>query len=231
VVLAAIYVPELPIFQTPQKRAERSAMKREGDKLQVLAKDPTKRKGDKNADIERRILQQMQHLGKDMKRGQVSKKQAMLRMDRLTKEVKQQQQQLALANSPKSLDRAAEQMKHSAAEMKKQGSPDSSKALGDMAKSLEKRDLETAARQLKQLAEKLQSGKMSEAEAKAAAEMLGEMAEALQGTDLDEVAKQLNQAAQPLKQLAQMPPGPQRDAAMQQLMQQAGQSCSAAGGT
>jgi hypothetical protein len=229
--LAVIYVPELPIFQSPQKRAEQVAMKREGDRLEALAKDATKRKGGRNADVERRVLQQMARLGKDMKRGQVSKKQAMLKMDRLTKDVKQQQQQLALANSPKPLDRAAEQMKQSADAMKKQGDRDSAKALGEMAKSLEKKDLEAAAQQLKQLAEKLQSGKMSEAEAKAAAEMLSKMAAAMKGTDLDQAAKQLEQAAEPLKKLAQMPPGPQRDQALQQLMQQAGQCCNAAGGT
>jgi hypothetical protein len=231
VLLAAIYLPELAIFQGPQKVAERAALGREGEKLQALAKDPTRRRADRSADIERRVLQQMHNLGKDMKRGQVSKKQAMLRMDRLTRDIQKQQQQLALANSPKSLDRAAEQMKQSADAMKQQGNGDAAKALAEMAKSLEKKDLEAAAQQLKQLAEKLQSGKMSEAEAKAAAETLSKMAAAMKGTELDQAAKQLEQAAQPLKQIAQMPPGAQKQAALQQLMQQAAQSTSKAGGT
>ena len=57
--LAVLYLPEMSIFQSPQKRAERAAMKREGERLQTLAKDATKRKGDRDADIERRVLQQM----------------------------------------------------------------------------------------------------------------------------------------------------------------------------
>jgi hypothetical protein len=100
-----------------------------------------------------------------------------------------------------------------------------------MANSLEKKDLEAAARQLKQLAEKLQSGKMSEAEAKAAAETLSRMAAAMKGTELDQAAKQLERAAQPLKQIAQLPPGTQKEAALQKLMQQAAPSTHAAGGT
>lgn len=231
VLLAAIYVPELALFQTPQKRAERAALGREGTKLQALTKEPSRRSADRGAEIERRILQQMHNLGKDMKRGQVSKKQAMLRMDRLTREIQQEQRQLALANAPKPLDRAAEQMKQSADAMKRQGNGDAAKALDEMAKALQEKNLEAAAQQLKQLAEKLQSGKMSEAEAKQAAEALSKMAAAMKGTELDEAATQLEQAAKPLQQLAQMPPGAQKEQALQQLMQQAAKSTEAAGGT
>jgi hypothetical protein len=229
--LALIYIPELPIFQSPRERAERAALQREGEKLQSMAKDPTRRKGESNAEIERRILEQMHHLGREMKRGQATKKQAMLKVDRLTKEIRQEQQKLARAGSPITLDRVAERLQDANEAMKKQGNPDAAKALGEMAGSLEKRDLEAAAQQLKQLAEKLQSGKMSEAEAKAAADALSKMAAAMEGSDLDEAAKQLEQAAEPLKQIAALPQGAERQQALQELMQKAAASCSAAGGT
>jgi hypothetical protein len=231
VLLGAVYLPELAVFQGPRERAEREAMKREGAKIEALAKDPARQRAQSNAEIERRVLQQMQALGRDMKRGQTTKKQAMLRMERLSKELKQAQQQLAVANSPKSLDRSSEQMKQAADASLKRGDQPTARSLDEMAKALQNRDLEAAATQLKQLAEKLQSGKMSEAEIKAAAEALSQMAAAMKGSELDAAAKQLEQAAQPLKQLAQMPPGPEKSQALQQLLQQAAQGCNAAGGT
>src|SRR5207249_3413607 len=49
--LALLYLPSLPFLQSPQKRAERAAMRREGVRIQALAKEHPRRLGDRNADI------------------------------------------------------------------------------------------------------------------------------------------------------------------------------------
>jgi hypothetical protein len=226
-----VFVPELSVFQSPKVRAEKTAMKKEGERIEKLAKDYKKRSAQKNADITKRIAANMQALGKEMRRGRISKKQAMLKMGRLTKEMKEAQRQLAVANTPRSLEQAADKLKKSAENAQRQGAnPAAAKMMADMANALEKKDFEAAAKQLQQLADRLQKGEMKPEEAKAAADALSKMAEAMKGTQLDAASKQMQEAAKKLAEASKMS-GPQMQQAMKQAMQQAGQQCAQAGGT
>jgi hypothetical protein len=226
-----VFVPELSVFQSPKVRAEKTAMKKEGERIEKLAKDYKKRSAQKNADITKRIAANMQALGKEMRRGRISKKQAMLKMGRLTKEMKEAQRQLAVANTPRSLEQAADKLKKSAENAQRQGAnPAAAKMMADMANALEKKDFEAAAKQLQQLADRLQKGEMKPEEAKAAADALSKMAEAMKGTQLDAASKQMQEAAKKLAEGSKMS-GPQMQQAMKQAMQQAGQQCAQAGGT
>src|SRR5438094_2716560 len=49
--LGLVFVPELSIFQSPKVRAEKTALKKEGERIEKLAKDYRKRDAQKNADI------------------------------------------------------------------------------------------------------------------------------------------------------------------------------------
>ncbi len=232
VVLAGlIFVPELSVFQSPRVRADKAAMKQEGEKIEKLAKDYRKREAHPNSDIAKRIAANMQALGKEMRRGRVSKKQAMLRMSRLSKEMRDAQRQVATANTPRSLDQAAQDLKKAADRAQRQGSsPESAKMMADMARALGNKDYDAAARTLQQLAKKLESGEMKPEEAKAAANALAKMAAAMKGTSLDAAAKQTQEAAQRLAAAAKSAaPGVKQ--AMREAMRQAAKSTAQAGGT
>jgi hypothetical protein len=229
--LGLVFLPELAVFQSPKVKAEKTAIKKEGERIEKLAKEYRKREIHKNSEITKRIAANMQALGKEMRRGRVGKKESMLRMSRLTKEMRDAQRQVAMAGMPRSLDQAAQDLKKASEAAERRGAnPLSAKMMSDMARALENKDYEGAAQTLQQLAEKLQSGQMKPDEAKAAAEALAKMAEAMKDTPLDTASKQLEEAAKRLAEASKMT-SPQMQEAMRQAMNQAGQSCAQAGGT
>jgi hypothetical protein len=228
---ALVFLPELSVFQTPKVRAEKAAIKKEGERIEKLAKDYKKRDVQRNSEIAKRIAANMQALGQEMRRGRISKKQAMLRMGRLTKELKDAQRQVAMANMPRSLDQAALDMKKASENALRRGAnPGGAKMMADMARALENKDFQGAAQLLQQLAQKLENGELKPEEAKAAADALSKMAAAMKGTSLDAAGRQMQEAAKRLAAAAKMT-APQMRQAMRQMMQQAGQSCAQAGGT
>jgi hypothetical protein len=229
--LALLFVPELSLFQSPTVRAQKAAIRKEGVRVEQLAKDYRKRDVARNSQIAKRIAANMQALGEEMRHGHLSKKQAMVRMAHLTKEMRDAQRQMALANTPRSLDQAADQLHQAAQAAPRQGMPpEAAKMMAAMAGALDKKDYQAAAQLLQQLAEKLQNGTMKPEEAKAAAAALSQMASALKGTSLDAAAKQMQTAAKQLAAASKLS-GPQMKQAMKMAMQQAGKSCAQAGGT
>ena len=106
----------------------------------------------------------------------------MVELNALTDALKDRQKQLG---SPEQVKRQLKQLK----EMGSQGPAD------QLVKDLAKGDFKKAADQLKQLQEKLASGKMSESEKKALKEQLGEMAKKLSDlANLEQRKKQLEEA-------------------------------------
>ena len=228
---ALVFVPELSVFQSPRVRAEKAAIRKQGEQIEKLAKDYKKRDLERNSQIAKRIAANMQALGQEMRRGRISKKQAMLRMGRLTKEMKDAQRQMAMANMPRSLDQAALDMKKASENALRRGAnPGGAKMMADMARALENKDFQGAAQLLQQLAQKLENGELKPEEARAAADALSKMAAAMKGTSLDAAGRQMQEAAKRLAAAAKMT-APQMKQAMRQMMQQAGQSCAQAGGT
>ena len=111
-----------------------------------------------------------------------AKDKLMVELNALTDALKERQKQLG---SPEQVNRQLQQLK----EMASQGPAD------QFAKDLARGDFKKAAEQLKKLQEKLQSGKMSEAEKKALKEQLGEMAKKLNElANLEQRKKQLEEA-------------------------------------
>jgi hypothetical protein len=228
---ALVFLPELSVFQSPKVRAEKTAIKKEGEQIEKLAKDYKKHDLERNSQIAKRIAANMQALGQEMRRGRINKKQALLRMGRLTKELKDAQRQVAMANTPRSLDQAALDMKKASENALRRGAnPGGAKMMADMARALENKDFQGAAQLLQQLAQKLENGELKPEEAKAAADALSKMAAAMKGTSLDAAGQQMQEAAKRLAAAAKMT-APQMKQAMRQMMQQAGQSCAQAGGT
>ena len=110
------------------------------------------------------------------------KDKALMALNKLTESLKERQKQLG---SPEQVNRQLQQLK----DMSSGGPAD------DFAKALAKGDFDKAAKELKEIKEKLASGKMSEKEKEALKQQVGEMAQQLQKlANLDQRKKQLDEA-------------------------------------
>ena len=99
VILAiAIFVPQMPMVQSKTRKQEVRVMKQEGVKLQKIAKDVRKQTAGKHAELQK-LANKLDMLGKKMETGRMTRKQAMLKTRKLSKEIKEQQDLLAKQNS------------------------------------------------------------------------------------------------------------------------------------
>jgi len=257
VLAAAVFLPDLPLFQSLQDRVDRETMKVEGARLKHVAKALEKkaagqRKGEEeNNALLRRVAQNMRQLGKEMDQGRIPKKQALLKMNDLLKEMKQAENQARPGgNNPrKDLDQVMRDLQAQAQKAGEKGNQEGARSLSQMAEAVKNRDFDEAKRQLEELAKKIQSGKMNSQEAAQAGEALKQMARAMEGSGLDAASKQMKEASRQLekaaelakqfqKQLDQASSDAERQQlqqAMQQAVQQAtasaAQQCQKAGGT
>lgn len=118
VLLAAIVVPMLPVFQSQVRRQEVAVMKTEGRKLVRVAKE-IKRQDSKHEQM-RKLAAKLGKLGAKMSMGRMTKKQAMLQAQKLAKDIKKEQDRLAQMNSPsKTMEQAQADMKKAAEELAK----------------------------------------------------------------------------------------------------------------
>jgi len=111
--VAALVVPELTFLQSPQRRAERAALREQGKRLVALARQIEKHPQASKQEIAAALARNMERLGRDMQTGRVDKRQALRRLDKLTRSVKQAQDQLA-AESRLSAERAAKNLRAAA---------------------------------------------------------------------------------------------------------------------
>lgn len=113
--LAVSLIPQLPTFQSRTRKQEVEVMKQEGKKMVAVAKDLKKLSGPKREEL-RRLAVALDKLGRKMQAGRMSRKQAMLKTNRLSKEIEKEQDKLARENSKtKSMDQAKSEM-HKAGE-------------------------------------------------------------------------------------------------------------------
>jgi hypothetical protein len=255
ILLAVIFLPDLPLFHSKQDQLDREAMRKEGKRIQWVAKEiekklPKKKTAAEDEEIVRKVAAEMKKLGKDQALGRIGKKQAMLRMNQLQKNLKEAEQKAGGGQkAEKSMEQVSNQLQQAAEKQREQGNSEHAKALSQMAQNVAKQDMEAAKKQLEDLAKKLQSGQMSPEEAAKTAELLEQMAQSMQGSNLDQAseqmkdaAKKLEQAANAAKQFQQQMANAKTDAerqklqeqmaqAMQQGAQQSGEKCAQAGGT
>ena len=253
-VLAIHFLPEMPVFHSKQEIAEQKAMTEAGKKIRKLAKELEKRGLSEKTDaqIAKQIAKNLEKLGRSQELNRISKKQAMLQMNDLMKQLKQLENKMSPDGKGRSLQDVAKRLRQGsrgAGNGKKGGAQANQQQLQQMADALDRKDLDAAAKQLEDLAKKLQSGELSAADAEAAAETLQQMAEAMKGSSLDQVAKDLEQAAKQLQDAAQQAQAlqdqldqttdPQQRQQLQQQIQQtlqqgaaqAGECCQSAAGT
>jgi hypothetical protein len=130
-----------------------------------------------------KLLAEVEKTANDLaKAPPAAKDKAMMALNKLTEALKDRQKQLG---SPEQVNRQLQQLK----DMASQGPAD------DFNKALAKGDFEKAAQELKQIKEKLASGKMTEKEKQDLKKQVGEMAQQLEKlANLDQRKKQLEEA-------------------------------------
>ena len=99
VLLLALLLPALPIFVPPALRAERAVVRKSGEKMEKTARLIEKRADAQGLTATKRAAQNMQKLGQKMAQGRMDKKQAMVQMSQLSKQMADEQRRLAQANS------------------------------------------------------------------------------------------------------------------------------------
>ncbi len=107
------FLPELPFFQSPERKLETAAVKKEGERLIRLAKalerDSTAKKLPKTDEA----AKELEKLGNEMKTGRLNRRNALMKTAKLTEEIKRQQAALAAEQAPKSLSSAAKELEKS----------------------------------------------------------------------------------------------------------------------
>lgn len=116
--LAAIVVPMLPAFQSSTRRQDVAVMKAEGRKLVKIAKD-IEAQPNKTEQL-RKLSSRLQKLGARMATGRMERKQAMLKVQRLSKDVQREQERLARQNTHmKSMEQAQAEMRRESTNLAK----------------------------------------------------------------------------------------------------------------
>src|SRR5262249_47620052 len=184
---ALLFVPELVQLRAVAKQADPKGEKK-------IVSEQTKALGKKIAsqrqELEKtkfpeadKLLAQIEKVADDLAKAPPAQKdKALVELNKLTDALKDRQKQLG---SPEQINRQLQQLKDLA----------TSGPAEDFARDLAKGDFEKAASELKKIQEKLQSGKMTEADKKALQEQIKEMAKQLEKlANLDQRKKQLEEA-------------------------------------
>lgn len=173
VLLSAIILPTVPVFQSRARRGEVTVMKNEGAKLVKIAKDIKKQSRPDQQEL-KKLGARLEDLGKKMQSGRMQRKDAMLKIRKLSDEVKKQQDLLAKANSGrKSLSQAK-------LDMQKAGD-DLAKKMAEKLAAQKNMSLEDAMKMVpsdKELAELVKKeGPLTSSEQKALEKALGKYAD------------------------------------------------------
>src|SRR5262249_33370619 len=152
-----LYLPELPFFRSARERAESAAMAAAGEQYQEGGKDLEREKsgGPTRDELLRRGARNMRDLGRAQQRGRLAKKEALLRANELQKALKDAERRIGGAQS-RSMEQAAEQVRHAAERQAQAGGRDTAEALQRLSESLSNGDTDAAHRELDRLAQQLQ---------------------------------------------------------------------------
>jgi len=186
---AVVLVPELTRKGAEARspvnspKAEKQAVARNSTALGKKMAEARKQMDKQKFSEAERLLAEVEKTANDLAKAPPAQKdKAMMALNKLTEALKERQKQLG---SPEQVNRQLQQLKDMA----------SSGPAEDFAKALAKGDFEKATAELKQLKEKLASGKMTEKEKEALKQQVGEMAKNLQKlANLDQRKKQLEEA-------------------------------------
>ena len=222
-------LPTLPAFQSPAVRAEHALVKKEGERLVRIAKTVTNSANGKKLEATKKASAQIAKLGTQMQAGRMSRRKALVKLAKLTAQIKQAQQTLAVqAGDPnglgagKSLPSAARELQKALDAARKNdlangfnksldtgknpSSPDAQKQLADAAlqaaqKALSENNTPSLAEQLNKLADSVARGEPKDAATRRSlADKLDALSKSLKGTSLEKASADLSEAAKALRE-------------------------------
>jgi len=145
VLFAVQLLPIPPLFLSPRVRQERSLLRKEAALIQPLAEKLEQAARESEDEEAEQVAQRLQKLAQQLDRGQLDKKQALLKLDQLDKDLERVEQRVS-AMPPKTAADAAEELQSAARETT------SAKAM-ELAQQAEKAGNQKLAEELKRLAE------------------------------------------------------------------------------
>ncbi len=200
VLLLALLLPSLPVFQSSAERTERAIVQKEGDKLTRAARMLEKQAGERNLPEARRAAQDLQQQAQRMAQGRTDKRDALRQMFQLDKSLAARQAQAARAagqGTAKTLAQVGQQLARSPGREK----PASVGAAGvqGAAGAMQRGDPSGLSGALRQMAGQAGSGHQTPAQQQKAAQEAQKIADALKGTPLTETQRHAQAAADALK--------------------------------
>jgi hypothetical protein len=192
----SLFLPDYPIFASKKELAERAAIMKSGEQLAVLSKKIEKRQEPKDAQVAE-LNKKLQKLGLKMARGRMTKRAALTSIGELKQQLQKAQQQ-----PPRNQNQSSQGGMPQIPEAIKKA-PMQSQSGQKVQQDLLNNKYQEAAKELENLADKLEKGQLSQQEKEKAAKDLEEVARQLkqQGGQANEnAAKQLEQAAKALRQ-------------------------------
>ncbi|MCS6861066.1 MAG: hypothetical protein NZT92_12185 [Abditibacteriales bacterium] len=210
--IAFFLMPAIDRFQPGDQRAVRKVVKKEGERLQAVAKQVYKEAEEKQLADALRAAKQLAELAKKLQTERLEKKDALLDIGKLAEQVKQMQQESEKDVNPQAMEQLSEALKKEENQMNTQ-------EMQDLAAQLQQQNMQQAAEQMQKLAQKMQQGNLSEQEKKKLAEDMQKLAQAMQQAGMQKLARQMQQLVQQMQQQGLQ--APQLSAQqMQQLAQQ-----------
>lgn len=238
----AFYLPTLPAFWSPQQKKDADDVAKQGIVLTKLAKEVEKEADKQNLDEAKKASAEAKKLGEAMRHNQISKKQALVQMQKMTKKLEEAQKKMAqklpeksMAQASNQFKKAMEQRQKAIAEAKKSENPneqkkkespaakEAQKALEQMEKAMAKQNSEEMKNAMQKLAQQLQSGQMSAEEKKQMQTAMQDLAKSLENTSMSQLSAQMQQIAAQMSQSMSSEQMQNLAKMMQQLGQKMGQ--------
>ncbi len=191
VALAAFaFMPDMAFLRTPEQRAQAKVLAAQGKELEAVAKQVREKKEVKEDATSKKMARRLSALGQKMQRGRMTKREALVSMGQLRKDLDKAVQNDSQGSGVSNLEQVERALREEAME---------SQEGQEMQQELAKGDRERAAEKLEALADKLEKGGMTAKEREAAANDLEKAAKALREAGNEAAADKLDQAAKNLR--------------------------------
>lgn len=191
VALAAFaFMPDMAFLRTPEQRAQAKVLATQGKALEAVAKQVREKKEIPEDAAAKKMARRLSALGQKMQRGRMTKREALVSMGQLRKDLDKAVQNDNKGSGVSNLEQVERALREESME---------SAEGRQMQQELAKGDRERAADKLEALAEKIDKGDMTEKERQAAANDLEKAAKALRDAGNEDAADKLDQAAKNLR--------------------------------
>lgn len=241
------FLPTLPAFWWPQQKKDAEDVKKQGIVITKLAKDTEKAAEQKNLEETKKAAGEAKKIGEAMQRNKLSKKEALVQMQKLTKKVADTQRKMAEKLPSKSLDKAHSEYKKSLEKLQreitesqhqkklastapkklqeqKQNLQQMQNSLNNMEQAMQKQDQKAMQQAMEEMAKQMQSGQMSKEQMQQMQKAMEELSKSLQNSAMQDAAKQLQELAKQMQQMQSMQNlDPKLLEQLAKMMQKAGQ--------